>query len=389
MKFSCLLLASLCSSALAVAQSAPTGYCRIQNVDTKRYLYVIDNKSTSADYSAGTFDCGAIEPYSGLSKAISDPASVIDIVYVSGSQYRFDAQGTSTTQIVGNYPVHLTKYSDGSFMCWASHSGLTRYLADVQDDLTQERGSIDVKTNTENNYRYWNILPIDVNSDNYFGIKPTISVDGKYYAPFYASFAFSTASDGMKVYIITAQKGGKAILSQVSADVIPGGFPVLIECASTDPANNKLNILSNSTSVLDGNLLKGNYFRYQRFRSNGEELLNEPHRNVTPYDLSTDRIFGITSDGKLGLVTPTDEYIPANYPYLRSSDENLPSEVLFVSKGDPNGDSSINISDVTSTIDVIANSSLDSSFKEVYDINDDDVVNIADVTSLINKISNE
>ena len=69
------------------------------------------------------------------------------------------------------------------------------------------------------------------------------------------------------------------------------------------------------------------------------------------------------------------------YPYLRSI--NSQGEQTDVVLGDVNGDSSVNISDVTALIDYLLSGNPDHVILESADINQDGNVNISDVTSLI------
>lgn len=375
----------LSALSLSAADKISNGYYRIQNAYTQRYLYLMDDKG-SINYSAATADCSAIVPYKNLSRAIPDPASVMYIEQMS-SGYCLRAQGTSTTSILKDYPLQLTAYKDG-YRCWASYAGMTKYLADREDVLRYDEGAVGTMNASENvEQMKWYVIPIASDTENYFGIKPTFDVDGKHYASFYVSFPFKTVSSGMKVYMLVKQKGKKAVLSEIATDVIPAETPVLIECSSTEPADNKIEIQMGSFSLLDGNLMKGNYFRY------GE---NYPdfftHKNVTPYEASTDRIFGVTSEGKLGLITPTETYVPANTAYYRASSADIPSEINFVTdeayeaKGDANSDGVVDMTDVEMVKNYAIGNVVSGIDAESADVNGDGMVNIADVIAMLKSV---
>lgn len=314
-------MASLLS--VAAAAQVSEGYYRVKNVYSERYLYVMDNKG-KIDYAATTIEAGAILPKKDLAKAVYDPASVIYFEnYDNG--YAFNAQGTSTKSII-NIAIRLTQ-RNGHYYCWASKSGMSKYLADVETDLTQENGAVDTYGSNHkiDAIRQWDILPISAETDNYFGIKPTIEVGGKYYAPFYASFPFALRSTDMKVYIVTKLTDNKAVLAELTSEVIPANTPVLIECSSSEPADNKVDLKMGTYTAVSGSMLKGNFFRY------GENMPDKySHKNVTAYNTETQRVFGVTSDGKLGLVTPTETYIPANMAFFESTSGSLPSELELV-----------------------------------------------------------
>lgn len=310
-------------TASAASAQVTEGYYRVQNVYSERYLYVMDNKG-KIDYAATTIEAGAIVPKKYLEKAVYDPASVIYIQTYSNG-YTFNAQGTSTRSII-DMPIQLTKRTNG-YWCWASKSGMTKYLADVELDLDNEVGAVDTwGTNFHNtDIRLWNILPIDAETDNYFGIKPTVEVGGKYYAPFYASFPIALRSDDMKVYTVTKLNDTKAVLTELTSGGVPANTPVLIECPSNEPTGNRVDLKDGSYGSVTGSMLKGNFFRY------GENMPDKySHKNVTAYNTETQRVFGVTSDGKLGLVTPTETYIPANMAYFESTTGSLPAEIELV-----------------------------------------------------------
>ena len=62
----------------------------------------------------------------------------------------------------------------------------------------------------------------------YFGIKPEIEYNGKYYATIYAYFPFKL-DEGMKAYSITLNTNSVAVYKEITG-TIPMSTPVLIEC---------------------------------------------------------------------------------------------------------------------------------------------------------------
>ena len=188
-------------------------------------------------------------------------------------------------------------------------------------------------------YRRWIVEPIDVASDNYFGIKPSITAGGKHYAPFYADFPFSFASTGMKAYYVSKIDGNIAVLKEVTTEVIPASTPLLIECSSTNQSDNRLNLLTGTYSLPAGNLLKGVYFC--------NEFRNTSHDAITAFNAETMRVWNVNAEGKLVLndntanlhtsffTNDTQRYLNANQSYLPVS-AGTPSELEIMTEEDYN-----------------------------------------------------
>ena len=166
----------------------------------------------------------------------------------------------------------------------------------------------------------WIAEPIDANTDSYFGVKPTLTVGDKYYAPFYADFAFSFASAGMKAYTISVIDGGIAVIKPIETEVIPASTPVIIECSSADKSNNRLNLLAGSYPAVANNKLAGVYF-CNEFREKSKDA-------ITPFDNTLMRVLQVNAEGKLVFDTQTTNlhvnwwgddgkrYLNANQSYL-------------------------------------------------------------------------
>ena len=113
----------------------------------------------------------------------------------------------------------------------------------------------------------------------------------------------------MKVYYITKYAADMAVLKEYNGETMPASMPMIIECSSSEPTNNRLDLLTSSPSVPSDNILTGTYF-------NNEWPSN--HWNRVENDPATIRLLGVTSTGKLGFVTKTDvDYVPANTAYLK------------------------------------------------------------------------
>ncbi len=326
----------------ALAQYSGDGYYRVQNATTERYIVVVDNRG-SLDAVSTSADLNALKSYKGFESVVSNPGSVI---YAekngSANEYILYSQGTDTYSIVGVY-LKLYDNKDGTYKAYATHSGMTEYLKDEIGDYNP--GNITTGGRTDANSD-WLVTPIaSSDENNYFGLTPECAVGNDYYLSFYASFPFSFYSDGMTAYYVdkvgTAEDGfGMAVWKEITDVMKPAATPMIVKCSSTDPAANKLDLLSSSSSTISDNILSGTYFC--------NTVKNELHRNVVDYDPSTMRVLGVTSEGALGFVTADSQttnvvvdiqkdstyiYIPANTAYLVVP-EGTPSELLLVTESE-------------------------------------------------------
>ncbi len=308
-----LLTALLAFTAISVslADDVPlsSGYYRVKNYKTNRFIYVYDNTGT-INAAAGSADVGALELWKNPDKPVSDPASILYANYIGdnghgGYAYNVEGQGTSVYDIISYY-VSVIRES-GQLKIYASVGGFTKYLDDEESNPNRDKGAMGF--NREGDYRKWIEIPLDANSDNYFGLAPVISANGKYYQPFYASFPFNFASAGMKAFYVKEynQAENIAVIAEISGDV-PGAMPVIVECSSDQPTDNRFNLLRNNATPLADNQLKGVYFNNERRpRSEDARTQNDP---------ATMRVLTTDASGKLVFSTSDAEYMPANQSYL-------------------------------------------------------------------------
>lgn len=302
MKRNLLAIFSLLFTLTSFAQFNGDGYYRVKNVASERYITVRDNTG-SVNPNTTSADMGAVDLYKGFDLVESDPSSVLYIDDVGGGNYKFNAQGTDTYQIIGYY-LKLKQNSDGSYKAYQGNSMMEMYLGDGETTSVVDSKLV---TNAKGKYRDWYILPVSSSSkDNYFGVKPEVKAAGAHYASFYASFPFSVASSGMKVYYIDKVSDGLAAYQEVADGVVPAGAPVFVKCSSEKPSSNRLEIAANKVSKLVDNKLAGVYFCNT----------SKSHRNVTAYDAETMRVLGTTANGELAFVKASYEYLPANKSYL-------------------------------------------------------------------------
>lgn len=294
----------LFATGMSFAQTIADGYYRFQNQATGRYIVVVDNTG-SVDIFSTSADLGAVHTFSDFEgNVVSNPGSIIYAKYVSDG-YDLQSQGASTYKMVGYYlRIRETRDNDNTYWAYATKSGMTQYI----NDAVYETDEGMVGTN-DSRGRKWYVLPVEASGENYFGIRTSCEVDGKYYQPFYADFPFKFYSEGMKVYYVSKYAEGMAVMKEYTGETMPKNMPMIIECSSSEPTNNRLDLLTTSPSVPSDNVLTGTYFNNSWPTSHINRVANDP---------ATIRLLGVTSTGELGFVTKTDvDYVPANTAYLK------------------------------------------------------------------------
>lgn len=271
---------------------AGNGYYRIRNYGTGRYIYVTDNKDYY-DKSKDIGDFQAIQLWTDINRAVSDPASVIYTKEISTNQYDLMAQNTGVHALTGYY-VGVKPQRNKTYEVSASVSkGGMEVVKTLSDDEHAQDAQGKMGTNSTGNYSKWVVDKIETNhATNYFGVKPTIEMGGMYYQPFFAAFPFKAVSSDMSIYCIDRIEGNNAILKKIDGEV-PAKTPVIIECTSNDPAQNRLELLASSSATVAKNLLSGVYF------CNGKRPA-ESTDAYTDFDAATMRVFDVV-DGKLVL----------------------------------------------------------------------------------------
>ena len=312
------------------------GYYRVYNKVTERYIYVTDNK----DYYNETTDAEdfqAIQLWKDASKTISDPASVI-YIEKHGSKYDLKAQGTGIYDLTSTYRengqglyVTITKVTNGAYkdtyQVSASRANVTKYLS---DDRSNDNDQGKLGTSGDAKYRCWVVDKIETNNaTNYFGITPSITLNGKYYQPFFAVFPFKTASPDMHVYYVSKIANNEATLTEINGEV-PASTPVIIECASNNPANNRLELLTTSSAQIQGNKLTGVYFcngkrpagstdAYKIFDASTMRIFTVANGKLVISNNDTDRLTKLKTRDWTNNVVIEPYCIPANTCYLTAS----------------------------------------------------------------------
>lgn len=303
------LFVSLAGIMTTMAQSSYTGdgYYRVKNVNTERYITVIDGYG-KVDIQSTSADMGAIETVRDFENIVSDPASII-YIKKEGGGYNLFCQGIETYKMIHYYfNIGYTKRLD-AYQVSASSAGMTLSLSD-----TEKPGSVKSVVNTKDNFINWYIQALSQEDNYYFGIDPDITIGSTYYKSFYASFPYSFASEGMKAYYVTMVDPvlKAAVWKEVSTKDVPAAMPVFIQCSAKGAASNKFDI-HDSKETIPSDMsadMKGVYFLRDRSQK------TNPHRFVTENDTATMRILGKTTDGSIGLVKCKDLFIPKNTAYV-------------------------------------------------------------------------
>lgn len=281
------------------AQLNGDGYYRIKNKTTGRYMTLCDNHSKGINTSSTTAEVGALETRKSYEEVVSDPGSVFYIQKVSNDDYNIFAQGADMYALT-KYYIKLRASGTNGYIAYQTSSG---YSLRLQDEIINcgKDGDGYVTTVSQNDLGrtdYWDIIPVTNTGDSYIGIAPNVSANGKHYALYYTGFAYNLLSSGMKAYYVTkVDESRDAVVYKEITGTIPAKTPVVIECNSESPANNKIEPLTEATNGIGDNQLKGVFFSVGNWLS--------AHYNSTIYDETTMRTLG-SKDGKLIFNTSTD-----------------------------------------------------------------------------------
>lgn len=333
MKKRLFLLLLGCATMLgAQAQLNGAGYYRVKNVSSGRYMSLSDNQSRGVDFNSCTADCGAMQTSKIMDNIYSDPGSIFYLDHISGVSYNVVGQGTSLHDII-NYYIYISPVGS-YYKIYQEQKGQRITLSDF-DDVEENESYVA----TLGGKTTWYITPLNT-TDNYIGVKPTISVGDKHYAAVFAGYPY-TLGTGMKAYYINKviEKEGVVIIKELTG-TIPANTPVLIECSSTDISKNQITPVLNSDAVPSDNLAMGVYFCL------GDRW--SAHYNSTKFDPSTMRVLSLNTYGNLAVSTSTQNLktvmieprgadgkhltvtaIPANSWYIPVS-SSAPSELKLV-----------------------------------------------------------
>ncbi|MCH5235729.1 MAG: hypothetical protein J1E16_10580 [Muribaculaceae bacterium] len=292
-----------------------SGFYRVMNYGSSRWGVLIDNKG-EIDAVGASADLHALQLTKNTEEVLSEPGSIIYVDQLGSNQYDVAAQGVTLESLV-NATVSIRQNGTGAdnqatYMIYSVYKGATKYIGDANIITSQEYGNASINASNEN-FKKWYILPVNATSDNYFGAVPTVKAEGKLFTTVFTSFAYKPYSSGVKAYYIARTGYGMAEMVEITG-AVPPGSPVIIQCASENVSDNRMEVL-NLEDVLPSNSLTGVYFNYY-----GSSV----YSNRVKYDPETMRILGVCSDGSLGFVKGDIEYIPANSAYLKVPANSAP-----------------------------------------------------------------
>lgn len=324
----------------AFSQLNSDGYYRIQNTSSySRFLTISNDRVDETNKNAiSNGNEGNIFGLRTIKNPVSDPSSIIyisrDETSKSKNAYIIEAQGINPLKFMKDNGTELKIYpnNEDDYFIYGSRGAITLYLVDNNGS----DGYIKVaRKNVYPQNQTWKLLPINKESNSYFGITPdeNLKIGDKYYTTLFASFPFKHG-EGLKVYYIDKSnlnaENPIAELKEITG-IVPAATPVIIECSSIDPANNRVELIdmNNSPEGLTDNLLKGVYFCYVKMKATNanQENAGEVYqniKNVVSYEADKMRVLGI-KDGKLALINANDyqlvitdkgKYLPANKAYF-------------------------------------------------------------------------
>lgn len=292
------------------AQVNGSGYYRVQSKKSSRFLTIVDNRA-SVNWTNTTVDLYAFRTIGTFEDNVCwNPATICYLTETSkANYYNISGQGLDLYKVAQTY-MNLQRQSDGSYILKGEVTKSGTTIAKTLYDSAKDKNPANIDTKGTDGYQYWYVRPVKGNY--YFGINPdfqaTMENKDSYYTTIYASFPFKLGGD-MKAYYVTEIKDGYVRVVSLG-NAVPGTAPVIVECASDKPSENKVELdHQNSANPLANNKLKGVYYC--------NDVTDTDHRNVTEYKPASMRVLGRAADGRLAFITDRNlKYIPANKAYL-------------------------------------------------------------------------
>ena len=327
------------------------GFYRIQNQgEAGRYISIENDKvseeSKHFSLSGGKSVSTSVDPLRTVKSKDSKPGTIIYISGNASSGLTLEAQGLNTDDLLAKfgYSGYQLKMS-GRGELNTTYEGYQIDLIDYGYDYNVKNDALCavatlnyIRTNTINEYALWNFKKID-NVNEFFGVNPNeLITDGKkYYTTLFTSFAYQL-SEGMKAYYIGRHfydtnhvEEPIAELIEITGGKIPAATPVIIECSSSNVADNKVTLLEDNLSPISNNLLKGRVFCFIPKPSDDQSMKNALEFNkktmcvlgmkdITIGDrgeTTAKLVFVNESNNDYNISTSlTNGYIPANKAYL-------------------------------------------------------------------------
>ena len=328
-------------------------YCYVHNLGHPRSLGLmgISDKTVSRDNRYLKNSIMLLEDGSDIMR--SSPAFVLKLTGSPDGSGGFkdanlEAQGMGSKTISGK-TFTFTNQGD-YFYIQGSAGSVSAYMVDYADAFTQEEhlgkvnhpGIYNGPAANDKQFR-WVVTPIsELSKDFCFGAMPspkTKDEAGKYYTTMYTKFPYRCL-DGVKAYVVSSvdETAHKVVLSEIKSGEVPSGTPVVLECNSTKPVENRLlPLVEEPAAIAEPNLLKGEIWLKDenktedeyRIKFDSQKMLVLSNDELTFKNVNnTDVLAGGT--GQTGTLT----YIANNTCYLQVSSEMTEATTFTIEKGE-------------------------------------------------------
>lgn len=327
-------------------------YCYVHNVKFKRSLGLmgISDKTVSSSNRYLKNSIMLLEDGSDIMR--SSPAFVLKLTGSPDGSGGFknanlEAQGMGSKDISGK-TFTFTNKGDHLYI-YGSAGSATAYMVDFADAFTSEEHLGEVNhpglyngANENDASYHWVVTPISEDSKDFcFGAMPSPKTKdevGKYYTTMYTKFPYRCL-DGVKAYVVSSvdTKAHKVVLSEIKSGEVPSGTPVVLECNSTKPVENRLlPLLEEPAAIAETNLLKGEIWLKDENKT--EDEYRTKFDSQTMLVLSNDELAfkNVNNTDVLagGTATGTLTYIANNTCYLKVSSEMTEVTTFTIEKGE-------------------------------------------------------
>ena len=280
-------------------------------------------------HSYGTFAGSALNNYPNL-KAALDSGNPDDVWYEIErlALAKIESSSYASTELVNIIKHYIgttraenrinqgqTYYLISGNLKKVDPSGTAHNPANPMGTAHNEYDGTEAKfdfVNNNTNDQYWGPeLPVtkdaamwileEVNNTNYFGVKPSANMrgrDGKYYTTLYVDFPFKIVGD-VKAYTIegvdakNAQGYYFAKVKELAqqGDTVPAQTAVVLECNSTNPADNQLLPTGDEKPKTSNNRLCGTFFggsiNGMTVKDGAGNDYNVTHDNIRAFNINT------------------------------------------------------------------------------------------------------
>lgn len=327
-------------------------YCYVHNLGHPRSLGLmgISDKTVSSGNRYLKNSIMLLEDGSDIMR--SSPAFVLKLTGSPDGSGGFknanlEAQGVDSKTISGNTFTFSNK--GDHFYIVGSPGFVSVYMVDYADAFTQEEhvGKVNHPglyngANENDKQFHWVVTPIsELSKDFCFGAMPspkTKDEASKYYTTMYTKFPYRCL-DGVKAYVVSSvdTKAHKVVLSEIKSGEVPSGTPVVLECTSTKPVENRLlPLVEEPAAIAETNLLKGEIWLKDENKT--EDEYRTKFDSQTMLVLSNDELAfkNVNNTDVLagGTATGTLTYIANNTCYLQVSSKMAEVTTFTIEKGE-------------------------------------------------------